>query len=264
MIGDCSQAGVQDCILDSDCGGGNTCLNRVKRCVNPFVPAAVCDDPDMDGVGPNCAVNQVDNCPNNANAGQENFDADTLGDVCDACETVVNAGIDADMDGVDNACDTCLNQANAPIAGAPGTNRTFLSHQRDDDADGRGNRCDFDYNNAGPTLLAGDFNDMKFSLLPAPGLMTQNTCGATAAEGGSGAAQQCGEFDHDSAGPSVTNTDFNMSKAAVAAGGVINTNFPKCTACTVGTGWSNVLGPGARLGRPVCQTAVAGRCVFAP
>jgi hypothetical protein len=258
MIGDCSQAGVQDCILDSDCGAGNTCQNRVARCANPFAPPVV--DTDMDGV-----PDGTDNCPNAANPTQANFDGDMNGDACDACETVVDLGTDTDADGVDNACDTCLNQANAPVAGAPTTNRTFVSHQRDDDADGRGNRCDFDYNNAGVSVAANDFNDMKFSLVPSAGLVTQNTCGGTVAEGGTGATQQCGEFDHDGAGVSVTTTDFNMTKAALALGGLINTNFPKCTACTVGTGWSNTIGSGGeRLGRPVCQTAVAGRCVFAP
>jgi hypothetical protein len=255
MIGDCSQAGVQDCILDSDCGAGNTCQNRVARCQNPFVV-----DTDMDGV-----PDGTDNCPNTANPTQANFDGDMNGDACDACETVVNLGTDTDADGVDNACDTCLNQANPPVAGAPTTNRTFVSHQRDDDADGRGNRCDFDYNNAGVSVAANDFNDMKFSLVPSAGLVTQNTCGGTVAEGGTGATQQCGEFDHDGAGLSVTTTDFNMTKAALALGGLINTNFPKCTACAVGTGWSNTIGSGGeRVGRPVCQTAVAGRCVFAP
>ncbi len=259
LIGDCSDD-ASDCILDSDCGGANTCLNRVKRCRDPF---NLCVDTDGDGYGPGCVLG-ADNCPTNANPTQANFDADTLGDACDACETVVNANTDVDMDGVDGACDTCLSQANPPIVGAPGTNRTFLSHQRDDDADGRGNRCDFDYNNAGVSVAANDFNDMKFTLLGATPLMTANVCGGTAAEGGTGATQQCGEFDHDSIGATVVAADFNMTKAALALGGLINTNFPKCTACAVGTGWSNVIGPGARLGRPVCQTAVAARCVFAP
>ncbi len=258
MIGACSEAPTQDCIRDADCGAGNTCLNRVKRCVT-LEPD--CEDPDMDGVYV-CAGG--DNCPDRFNPDQANFEGDALGDACDACETVVNAGVDTDMDGVDNACDTCTNQGNPQLAGTPVLNRTFVSHQRDDDADGRGNRCDFDYNNTGVAITAGDFNDMKFSLLPSSGFTALNTCGATTAEGGSGATQPCGEFDHDGMGSTVSAGDFNLSKAAVAAGGVINTNFPKCTACTVGTGWSNVIGPGARLGRPVCQTAVPGRCVFAP
>ncbi len=234
-------------------------LFRSGRCA-ALIPVRQLLDPDED-----IAVYDVDNCPNVANTSQASFDLDTIGDACDRCETLANAGVDSDGDGVDNACDTCTNLPNAQVAGAPTGNRTFISHQRDDDADGRGNRCDFDYNDAGAVLTASDFNDMKFSLLPSPGLMTQNSCGATAAEGGSGATQQCAEFDHDGAGATLTAADFNLSKAAVAKGGVINTNFPKCTACAVGTGWSSTLGSGGeRANRAVCQSAVAARCTFAP
>ncbi len=104
--------------------------------------------------------------------------------------------------------------------------------------------------------------------------MTQNSCGATAAEGGSGATQQCAEFDHDGAGAAVTAADFNLSKAAVAKGGVINTNLPKCARCSLDPdgaagpdtpGWSNTLGSGGeRANRAVCQSAVPARCTFAP
>ncbi len=209
-----------------------------------------------------------DNCPGLPNPGQANFDGDMNGDACDACETIADAASDLDGDGVHDACDTCTTLPNPPLGGSPAPNRSFISHQRDDDADGRGNRCDFDYNNVGIVLTSSDFNDMKFSLLPSPGLMTASSCGATVGappgEGGSGANQRCGEFDHDGSGAVVTAADFNLSKAAVAAGGVINPNFPKCSQCTQGTGWSNVLGPGARVGRPICQSAVAGACVYAP
>ncbi len=195
------------------------------------------------------------------------FDADAIPDPADTCPTQVNSSADSDMDGVDQACDTCSLQAN-PVFGGTLTNRTRISGQLDDDADGRGNRCDFDYNNVGAVLTSSDFNDMKFSLLPSPGLMTASSCGATVGappgEGGSGANQRCGEFDHDGSGAVVSAADFNLSRAAVAAGGVINTNYPKCSACTQGTGWSDVLGPGARVGRPVCQSTVGGACVYAP
>jgi hypothetical protein len=207
-------------------------------------------DGDLDFV-----ADPADNCPTTANGDQLNFDSDTNGDVCDACETVANAGTDTDMDGVDGACDTCTTVANAPLAGSPTANRSFVSHQRDDDTDGRGNVCDFDYNNLGATVTATDFNDMKASVGK---LVSASSCGAVA-PGGSGNTQRCGEFDHDGAGATVTAADFNATKANV--GKVLGT---KCAACTQGTGWSNVLGPGARVGRPVCQSAVAGACVYAP
>jgi len=304
MIGSCSISAA-DCILDGDCaGGGGVCQNRQKRCANPFAPADPCAALGGDADGDTICQNN-DNCPGNANTNQTNSDADTLGDacdncptrtnqdqanldgdalgnVCDACETIVNAGVDADADGVDNACDTCTNQPNPivdanmdGVPDAPTTNRTLVSHQRDDDGDGRGNRCDFDYNQAGITIAVGDFNDAKFSLLPTAGLMTGNTCGATAAEGGSGATQQCGEMDHDGAGLSVAVADFNIAKAAFVAGGLITTNFPRCTACSiVGAAvpggpvnpgfWSNTIAVGATLGRPVCESAVVGRCDYTP
>jgi hypothetical protein len=209
-------------------------------------------DTDGDGVG-----DPSDNCPTVANAGQQNFDADMNGDACDACETIVDDGTDGDMDGVPDACDSCTAVTNGAVAGSPTTNRSFISHQRDDDVDGRGNSCDFDYNNAGATVTATDFNDMKASVGK---LMSASNCGQTVALGGSGNTQRCGEFDHDGGGATVTATDFNATKAAL--GKVLGA---RCAACSVGTGWSNTIdSAGARLGRPVCQSAVAGACVYAP
>ena len=51
------------------------------------------NDVDTDGV-----CGDVDNCPDDANAGQEDADTDTLGDACDACPDDPNN--DADTDGV--------------------------------------------------------------------------------------------------------------------------------------------------------------------
>ncbi len=230
-----------------------------------------------------CAADVADSCPTIPNALSGNAGC-TLPGVPRACCTGPNAGTcgpDDDMDGVNHACDTCLNQANATFA--PSVNRTFVSGQRDDDADGRGNSCDFDYNNAGAVVAANDFNDMKFSLA---GLMTLNTCGGSfggtcdldlgfctlapalactansdcTLEGGSGPEvpnQRCGEFDHDEPGPTgstgavVTAADFNLTKAAV--GKVINTTFPKCTACArpYSCELSNVVS-GPTLARVIC------------
>jgi subtilisin family serine protease len=77
----------------------------------------IVSDADGDGV-----ADADDNCPNVANPGQQDSDADGQGD---ACEPVV---ADADSDGVADADDNCPNVAN------PG--------QEDADSDGTGDACD--------------------------------------------------------------------------------------------------------------------------
>jgi hypothetical protein len=200
-------------------------------------------DTDEDG-----DLDTGDNCKFAANPAQENFDADAEGDVCDSCPTVVNAGGDPDGDGVDAACDTCTLAPNPPVALA--ANRSSISGQHDDDLDGRGNVCDFNYDNLGSVITAGDFNAMKVNVGK---LVSTSSCAL---------GPSCGEFDHDGAGAVVTASDFNATKLAV--GKVEATAFPKCAACTPGTGWSTAVGPGARLGRPICQSTIAGACVYAP
>jgi hypothetical protein len=151
------------------------------------------------------------------------------------------------MDGVDQACDTCLNQANAPVA--PSAGRTLVSGQRDDDGDGRGNRCDFDYDNAGAVISAIDFNEMKSSV---GGLVSSATCGL-------GGTLACAPFDHDEAGAAIAAADFNLTKAAV--GKIIADAFPTCPACA--RPYSCALDdPDApeTFGRPVC---VGPNCVEA-
>jgi CSLREA domain-containing protein len=67
--------------------------------------AAETTDTDADGVG-----NNADNCDAIANPGQQNNDADSEGDACDA---------DDDNDGVSDANDGCPTQANATATGCP-------------------------------------------------------------------------------------------------------------------------------------------------
>lgn len=71
-------------------------------------------DQDLDG-----DASDADNCPDDANPGQEDLDADNVGDVCDP---------DDDADGVDDADDNCPVDAN--------------SDQADFDLDGIGDACD--------------------------------------------------------------------------------------------------------------------------
>jgi gliding motility-associated-like protein len=85
-------------------------------------------DSDNDGV-----LDDVDNCPTTANAGQEDADTDTVGDVCDNCPDVANTDqADDDADGVGDLCDAC-----------PGFDDAI-----DVDGDGFADGCDCDDTNA--------------------------------------------------------------------------------------------------------------------
>jgi FtsP/CotA-like multicopper oxidase with cupredoxin domain len=80
-------------------------------------------DADGDGV-----LDAVDNCPADANPGQEDADGDGIGDACDPLT-------DSDGDGVADAADNC------PATPNPG--------QEDADIDGIGDACDPDFDGDG-------------------------------------------------------------------------------------------------------------------
>jgi cyclophilin family peptidyl-prolyl cis-trans isomerase len=203
--------------------------------------------PDADG---DLTTDAEDNCP--IPNRQQDFDMDGVGDACDSCLTIADSGTDPDMDGIDQACDTCLLQPNPAFSG-PLANRTRISDQLDDDADGRGNACDFDYDNSGSSVTAADLAAAQASF---GRLVSQSTCGA-------GGNERCGEFDHDGAGAAISQPDLDLATAAV--GQPIDTAFPTCTACSVGVGWSGIVGtPRAEVGRPICESAVPGVCAYAP
>jgi hypothetical protein len=84
------------------------------------------EDTDADGV-----ADELDNCPDTANAEQLDFDADGIGDVCDNCLATPNPEQDdEDFDGAGDACDNC------PL--------TVNPEQWDFDGDGLGDQCDDD------------------------------------------------------------------------------------------------------------------------
>ena len=94
---------------------------------------AITDPNDTDGDG---VLNNLDNCPNKANADQKDTDGDGKGDACDICPTVANPDqADSDNDGVGNACDNCPTTANPD--------------QKDTDGDKIGDVCDTDIDGDG-------------------------------------------------------------------------------------------------------------------
>jgi len=126
-----------DANRDSDSDGVDDGVDNCSTVINPDQR-----DTDLDGRGDACdsdldgdgVANGPDNCPLNANAGQQDFDGDGVGDRCDTCRLVADPGqADGDADGAGNACDNC------PAAANPS--------QADGDADGLGDACDpsFDY-----------------------------------------------------------------------------------------------------------------------
>ena len=78
-------------------------------------------DDDGDGI-----MNDDDNCPDDANPGQENADGDDLGDVCDACPN--DSSNDMDEDGICGDVDNCPEIANPD--------------QTNQDGDDLGDACD--------------------------------------------------------------------------------------------------------------------------
>jgi hypothetical protein len=94
------------------------------------------DDSDLDGV-----CDDADNCATQRNPGQEDFDADGTGDVCDS---------DADGDGILDSVDTCLREkpndidADGVCGNVDNCPALANADQRDTDGDGAGDACDDD------------------------------------------------------------------------------------------------------------------------
>ncbi|HUV31541.1 MAG TPA: M6 family metalloprotease domain-containing protein [Acidobacteriota bacterium] len=101
-------------------------------------------DADGDGI-----PNQLDNCPDSANADQADQDSDSVGNVCDNCIAAYNPGQeDTDGDGFGDSCDVCPgfdDHLNVDSDSVPDScdNCIFVYNpgQEDSNGDGFGDSC---------------------------------------------------------------------------------------------------------------------------
>jgi cysteine-rich repeat protein len=190
-------------------------------------------DADADGDG---VPNGSDNCPLVANSDQADFEADGIGDSCDICvydesndvdgdglcELDASGNItdncpyvfnhrqsDPDRDGIGSDCDNCMFVANPAFDLDAGNGprvfstdaqgivrRTTTGGQLDDDADGRGNACDRDYNNDGVVTDS----DYEAFINASSSNVFDNTCVLDLA---SGVLGSCAVFDADGVGKKI-------------------------------------------------------------
>jgi hypothetical protein len=125
-VGRCSVPGdgSRKCASDADCNGwcrvsttpcettddcptftGNICVLG-QSCSDKFACEATGAECTVDADCEGTVCEDVDNCPQTPNPGQENSDNDSFGDACDNCPNASNEDqADSDGDGVGDACE---------------------------------------------------------------------------------------------------------------------------------------------------------------
>jgi hypothetical protein len=130
---------------------------------------------------------------------------------------------DADLDDVLDAVDNCTYVANPPVA--PLGFQTTTGGQLDDDADGFGNQCDADYNQAGAAVDSTDLGLFKVAFGKKRTLQTCNP----------GGSSPCDRYDHNNAVATIDSSDFTVFKTLFAKTKKSDGDLmDKCPSCPLG------------------------------
>jgi len=136
-------------VADAD---GDGVADDVDNCPADANPGQ--EDTDGDGIGDVCdtltdsdgdgIADSADNCPADANPGQEDADGDTIGDACDNCPAAANPGQeDSDGNGIGDACEAVADLDGDGVADAiDNCPATPNADQADTDGDGIGDACE--------------------------------------------------------------------------------------------------------------------------
>lgn len=134
-----------ECVVDRHCDEGYVCDKPGDYTTWTCIDSGASDS-DGDGV-----ADDVDNCPDDANADQANNDGDNHGNVCDNCpDNSNNDQADFDTDDIGDVCDACTD-VDGDGYGNPGYSNTcdddncpnvYNPGQEDSDSDGIGDACE--------------------------------------------------------------------------------------------------------------------------